>query len=218
MVLSFGRATRLRIKPRPAIAFPADRPLSLSLSPPTTFLDSSTEHNIMATQFIMPKAPGPPHSNFHQPQHNQLPPFQSSHYNPSYRSSPQVSPLSTMSTSTGSSPTSPKPRCARQLPPSYIPAVLRPTQHSCKAPYPRPKAEEGAADDEPPPRSSGSFISLPGLAAIGISRLSRRSTGDSGKCIDGSWNLDQFPEVNGLPSRDHWKVCCHYSFARNPHW
>lgn len=57
------------------------------------------------------------------------------------------------------------------------------------------------------PRSSGSYISLPGLGPINIGRLSRRSTGDSGKCLDGGLNLDLFPEVKSQPTRKHWKVC-----------
>lgn len=139
---------------------------------------------------------------------------------------PQISPLST---SNNTSPTSPKSQYhTRQVRPLYIPAVLRPNEHpsrevSSKA-KPRGKADpdgdsyaaggEGAVDDEDEEdaegrrvmRSSGSFISMSGLGAFGFGRLSRRTTNDSAKCVDGAWNLDLFPEVTELPSRDHWKV------------
>ncbi len=164
----------------------------------------------MATDFIMPRLPDPPQNAFFQAHHQQQPiSFQSHNYHP------QISPLST---SSNASPTSSlKPYHTRQVRPLYIPAVLRPTEHPSKAPPPpKHKAENdgsgggsgaGANDDDKVLRSSGSFISLPGLGSIGIGRLTRRSTNDSGKCLDASWNLDLFPEVKGLPSRTHWKVC-----------
>ncbi|CAK7197567.1 Zn finger protein [Sporothrix eucalyptigena] len=117
----------------------------------------------------------------------------------------------------------------RQVRPLYIPAVLRPNEHPSR----EGQAKAGGASDNGSSssainedgddlddqdddsqssrrsgglRSSGSFISLPGLGAFGIGRLSRRSTNDSGKCVDSSWNLDQFPDVTGFPSRSHWKA------------
>ncbi|KAK3379405.1 hypothetical protein B0T24DRAFT_154774 [Lasiosphaeria ovina] len=128
---------------------------------------------------------------------------------------PQISPLST---SGSSSPTSPRPGIARQIRPMYMPAVLRPTEFPSKAPEPQAKPEDEADADDQPLRSSNSFMSLPGLSAFG--RLSRRSTGDSGKCVNGDWNLDLFPEPTGPPTRKHWKcdqessVCDHTTCKR----
>ena len=138
---------------------------------------------------------------------------------------PQISPLST---SNNGSPNSPQANInyhGNRVRPMYMPAVLRPNEHPSRE-LPAgaidntsavgDSSEDGDAldDDETASRrsggvhSSGSFISLPGLGAFGIGRLSRRSTNDSGKCMgDKNWNLDSFPEVNGLPSRNHWKVC-----------
>ncbi|CAK7266073.1 Zn finger protein [Sporothrix epigloea] len=118
----------------------------------------------------------------------------------------------------------------RQVRPLYIPAVLRPNEHPSR----EGQAKAGAAIDNgsngnsfatsddsndlelADDGSSGSWrsgsirlnnsnLSLPGLSAFGIGRLSRRSTNDSISCIDSSWNLDLFPDVSGSPSRDHWK-------------
>ncbi|CAK7221840.1 Zn finger protein [Sporothrix curviconia] len=117
----------------------------------------------------------------------------------------------------------------RQVRPLYIPAVLRPNEHPSREGQTKARAAsdnnsgnssaigdsgddlDDQDDDSQSSRrsgglrSSGSFISLPGLGAFGIGRLSRRSTNDSGKCVDSSWNLDQFPDVTGVPSRSHWK-------------
>ena len=117
---------------------------------------------------------------------------------------PQISPLST---SNNASPTSPKSYHTRQLRPMYMPAVLRPTEYPSRTPPTKTKPEnEADEDDDAGLRSSGSFISLPGLAALGIGRLNRRSTGDKNTSMRASWNMDLFPEVKGMPSRSHWKV------------
>jgi len=157
----------------------------------------------MATDFIMPRMPDPSQAHYYHTQQQQLPAQYQAPVYPT-NSSANISPLST----SNSSPTSPKSTYhARRLQPLYMPAVLRPTEHPSRAP---PKPKQPKADneslDERTPRSSGSFISLPGLGSLNIGRLSRRSTGDSGKVIEDDWNWDLFPEVKGLPSRQHWKV------------
>ncbi|KAJ2996048.1 hypothetical protein NUW58_g1099 [Xylaria curta] len=58
-------------------------------------------------------------------------------------------------------------------------------------------------DDDRPMSSANSFMNLSGLGAWG--RLSRRSTGDNGKCVESEWNLDLFPKPTAPPTRDHWK-------------
>ncbi|KAK0621356.1 hypothetical protein B0T17DRAFT_508711 [Bombardia bombarda] len=163
----------------------------------------------MATDFVMPRLPDHQQHNHYQ----QQPPFQQvspipTPYSPSTTQTPQISPLSTSS----NSPTSPKSYITRQIRPLYMPAVLRPTEFPSKASS-RAKTEDVEEPAERALRPNSSFISLSGLSALG--RLSRRSTGDSGKCMDGNWNLDLFPKPTGGPSRRHWKpdqessVCDH---------
>ncbi|KAK3939902.1 vacuolar segregation protein pep7 [Diplogelasinospora grovesii] len=120
-------------------------------------------------------------------------------YTPNYIT-PQISPLST---SGNVSPTSPKNYVTRHAPPMYMPAVLRPTEFPSKAPLPKPKVNPQRDAEERSLRPNSSYLSLAGLGGFG--RLSRRSTGDSGKCVDGNWNLDMFPKPTGLPTRKHWK-------------
>lgn len=86
-----------------------------------------------------------------------------------------------------------------------MPAVLRPTEYPSSA-HPA-KASPGfdeADDDERAARSSGSFTSLSGI--LSLRRLSRQ---DSVKAVDWDWDLSNYPKVNGLPTRRHWKVRAH---------
>lgn len=168
----------------------------------------------MATDFIMPRLPDQQQAAFYQPQ---MPTYSPTYSQPQAQAplpvyppqppqqqcNPQISPLST---SNNASPTSPRSYHGRQMRPLYMPAVLRPTEFPSKAPTQKPKPKPSAEEDEDDKalRSSGSFISLSGLSALG--RLSRRSTGDSGKCVDGNWNLDMFPVPKGSPTMEHWKV------------
>jgi len=150
----------------------------------------------MATEFVMPRLP--------DQQQYQQGPFQHAPISTGYQPSapyttPQISPLST---SGNASPTSPSKKfITRQIRPLYMPAVLRPTEFPSKAPS-RPKTEEEDLAEEESLQPNRSLISLPSLG-----KLSRRSTGDSGKCFDGDWNLDLFPKPTGTPTRKHWKVC-----------
>lgn len=167
----------------------------------------------MATDFIMPRIPGQqqqqsfyPHQQHHRQhhpyRHQQQSSFQPNPIPTGYNS--QVSPPSTPG---NASPTSPKNYITRQIRPLYVPAVLRPTEFPSKAPPTRPKPEiEDEASDESL-RHSNSFMSLGGLSGLSaFGRLSRRSTADSTKSVDGSWNLDLFPKPTGAPTRKHWKV------------
>lgn len=148
---------------------------------------------------------------------------------------PQISPLSTSNSGSPNSSKPINSNNGnyhtRQARPLYIPAVLRPNEHPSREGQAKggnasdhssgnsSAVGDGSEDDDDQDddsqtsrrsgglRSSGSFISLPGLGAFGIGLLSRRSTNDSGKCVDTNWNLDQFPDVTGFPSRSHWKVC-----------
>ncbi|KAK0646628.1 hypothetical protein B0T16DRAFT_391028 [Cercophora newfieldiana] len=175
----------------------------------------------MATEFVMPRAPD------HQQQQQANPQlFQQSsgftqaiptHHNNNSNANnqPQISPLSTPG---NASPTSPKNYLGRPIRPLYMPAVLRPNEFPSKAPPPRPKPEDDDGAEERTLRPNSSFISLGGLSALG--RLSRRSTGDSGKCVDDQLNLNSFPKPTGTPTRKHWKpdqestVCDHATCKR----
>lgn len=121
---------------------------------------------------------------------------------PGFNNSADISPLST---SNSTSPVSPKNYHGRQVRPLYMPAVLRPTEYPSSPALPKasPGAEE-VDDDERVVRSSGSFTSLSGI--LSLSRLSRRSTGDSGKVVDWDWDMSNYPKVDGQPTRRHWKV------------
>ncbi|KAJ4425068.1 Zn finger protein [Gnomoniopsis sp. IMI 355080] len=129
-----------------------------------------------------------------QPQQRVSPPFASN--------SSDISPLST---SNNTSPVSPKNYHGRQVRPLYMPAVLRPNEFPAGAHVPKasPTGEE-VDDDERVVRSSGSFTSLSGI--LSLSRLSRRSTNDSGKVVDWNWDLSNYAPVSGEPTRRHWKA------------
>ena len=149
-----------------------------------------------------------------------------------------TSPLSTGNASPvnnyPSTPTSPRARDSRKKFDGYgyIPAVLRPTEYPSKPII----ASKGSQSEDSTPfgslrRSSNSFISL--AAGFAAQRLSRRSTGDSGKSFaEGEIDVDLFPDVTGEPTRKHWKVsyfnCCsvdkagwfdgrHFSFFEQTH-
>ncbi|GJC86740.1 FYVE-type zinc finger-containing protein C9B6.03 [Colletotrichum liriopes] len=126
----------------------------------------------------------------------------------SFQTVPQPQPFrnrtSPLSTPHDGSPTSPKSCLTESVRPVYVPAVLRPNKHHSKKPR-TPKAEDLDGEDLLClRRSNSSFISLPGFSVLG-QKLSRRSTGDSGKVIDLELDADLFPQVTGEPTRKHWK-------------
>ncbi len=170
----------------------------------------------MATGFIMPRLPAEQQqpSLYYTPTQHQRQQYRA-HQQASFQPSPiptaypassqRNSPVSPLSTPGSTSPIQSKNYITHQNRPLYVPAVLRPTEFPSKEPSvrPRPEDDDDAAEDSL--RHNGSFMSLGGLSAFG--RLSRRSTGDSAKCVDGIWNLDHFPKPTGAPTRQHWKVC-----------
>ncbi|KAB5570122.1 hypothetical protein GE09DRAFT_696645 [Coniochaeta sp. 2T2.1] len=191
-------------------------------------------------QQVLPTFPSP--SAQQQPQQQQQP----QHMSHSTSSTQQISPLSTSGSAGAASPTttsSPKAYHTRQIRPLYMPAVLRPTEHPSKAPLTRRTTDsttgnnrasesndgiDGGDADGRTLRSNSSFITLSGALLVGR-RLSRRSTGDSGKGgLDndgqGEWecgDLDAFPAPKGLPTREHWKpdnestICDHPACRRH---
>lgn len=168
----------------------------------------------MATDFIMPRMPGQqqqapyyaPQQQQRQQYRAQQPSFQPSQITTAQPSpaSQYNSPVSPLSTSGNISPSTHKGYISRQPRPLFVPAVLRPTEFPSKEPPPEPSPREDDETSEQTLRPNSSFMNLGGLTPFG--RLSRRSTGDSAKCLDGNWNLDQFPEPTGAPTRLHWKV------------
>lgn len=169
----------------------------------------------MATDLIMPTIPGDPHQ-MPQPKStfSHLPPQRPQHMRslsyqvpPQQPSSNQVSPLSTsVERQHASTPSSPKGYHTRRCRPTYMPAVLRPNSDFI------PQKMDGAfapgranTIGAMPETTSGSFLGMPGISAIS-QRLNRRTTGDSAKYLKGNWDLDIFPEVTDVPSRQHWKV------------
>ncbi|KAK4230864.1 vacuolar segregation protein pep7 [Podospora fimiseda] len=163
----------------------------------------------MAADLVMPQLPAyqqqQPHFYSPQKQQHGFRPQQSQVYQPSpiptpYHSSKnknQVSPLST----SGDSPTSPKSYMAHETSKAYIPAVLRRNQFPpINLPTKSDPEDEESRTNEQGLRPNSSFMSLGPLG-----RLSRRSTGDSTKLVDGTWNLDAFPKPTGLPTKKNWK-------------
>jgi len=155
-----------------------------------------------------------------QQQQQQHGPFQPAPIATAYPASTQLnSPVSPLGTPGSISPTNSKNYITRQIRPLYVPAVLRPTEFPSKGPPVHAEPEDEYGTTEEALRPNGSFMSLGGLSAFG--RLSRRSTGDSAKCVDSIWNLDQFPKPTGAPTRDHWKpdqesaICDHATCKRH---
>lgn len=119
---------------------------------------------------------------------------------------PQLSPLAThsehMHSSTPPSPTRTSMNGSSR--PLYMPAVLRPNYEFPPAPLSKSPggSSDSGASDTTLRRTNTGLLSLTGLGA----RLSRRSTMESRKSVEGEWNLDTYPEVRGQPTRQHWKV------------
>ncbi|OLN81825.1 FYVE-type zinc finger-containing protein C9B6.03 [Colletotrichum chlorophyti] len=158
----------------------------------------------MATDLIMPTAADQRVPSFYP---SDRPPFSHARSH-SFQTAPQPQPfrqrVSPLSTPHDGSPTSPKSCMTDSVRPVYIPAVLRPNKHHSKMPR-TPKPEDMDGEDLLClRRSNSSFISLPGFSVLG-QKLSRRSTGDSGKVVDLELDPDLFPQVNGEPTRKHWK-------------
>ncbi|OAQ70482.1 zinc finger domain-containing protein [Pochonia chlamydosporia 170] len=163
----------------------------------------------MAAELIMPTLPGdqPQSRHFLPNQQLQRPHHTRSH---SYQvpRGPQISPLDTSGMPQNqvySTPPSPKGRHGGR--PMYMPAVLRPCDEFPSRKVTRCKtagSTSSSDSDSTLRRANTAIMGIPGLSLFG-QRLSRRSTGESGKTLDGEWKLDSFPEVSGLPTRLHWK-------------
>lgn len=92
--------------------------------------------------------------------------------------------------------------------PLYMPAVLRPNyEFPPQQPLSRsPGSSSDSGSDTTLRRTNtANLLSLAGLGAIG-NRLSRRSTMESTKSLEGQWDLATYPDVTSQPTRKHWKV------------
>lgn len=93
-----------------------------------------------------------------------------------------------------------------------MPAVLRPTQYPSSVHSVKTSATGESDDEDRQIHSSSSFTSL--FAISGLSKLSRKPTGDSAHAVDWDWDLANYPKVNGQPTRRHWKVRSDKKHAR----
>ncbi|TQV92403.1 hypothetical protein V2A60_007096 [Cordyceps javanica] len=102
--------------------------------------------------------------------------------------------------------------------PLYMPAVLRPNyEFPPQQPLSRsPGASSDSGSDSTLRRTNtANLLSLTGLGAIGH-RLSRRSTIESSKSLEGDWDLTTYPDVTSPPTRKHWKPDTESSICDDP--
>lgn len=177
----------------------------------------------MAADLIMPTLPGDqPQSRHFLP--NQQRPHHTRSQSYQVPKGPQISPLDTSGMPQNqvySTPPSPNGQHFNHGGrPMYMPAVLRRCDEFPSRKVTRCKTASSTSStdsDSTLRRANTAIMSIPGLSLFG-QKLSRRSTGESGKTLDGEWKLDSFPEVTGLPTRTHWKVSIstesHGSYSR----
>ncbi|OAA53685.1 Zinc finger, FYVE-type [Cordyceps fumosorosea ARSEF 2679] len=102
--------------------------------------------------------------------------------------------------------------------PLYMPAVLRPNyEFPPQQPLSRsPGSSSDSGSDSTLRRTNtANLLSLTGLGAIGH-RLSRRSTTESSKSLEGDWDLAMYPDVTSPPTRKHWKPDTESSICDDP--
>ena len=166
----------------------------------------------MAADLVMPTLPGDQHFSHIFPERPHHTRAHSYHVQPG----PQISPLSTEEQNCQNASTPASPRSSyqsRHVRPLYIPAVLRPNEFpvkriatKCKTPDGAGTPDSGSETDYTLRRSSSSFVGMTGLGVLS-QRLARRPNGDRDRNLDGDWDLELFPPVTALPTKDHWKVC-----------
>ncbi|KAL6869548.1 Zn finger protein [Amphichorda felina] len=178
----------------------------------------------MTAELIMPTLPGDQHQH-HAPQPRQNPQRPQHLRSLSYQVQPtshhQISPLSTSDESqkhTASVPGSPKAYHGRHCRPMYMPAVLRPnsdfTQKLTRASTTQSASHRPDGEYTTGRRLSNGLMNVTGLAMI--QRLSRRSTAESDNQPEGGWDLELFPAVTDLPTRNHWKPDAEASICDDP--
>lgn len=100
--------------------------------------------------------------------------------------------------------------------PLYIPAVLRPTERPQRySNLTRQGRASGATSPLTPPLSAGNSFDgkdagiLANVTPDGMPRRCRDNdalTQGVTRIVTDEWNQDNFEDVTGLPTRDHWKV------------
>ncbi|KAG6040873.1 hypothetical protein E4U41_006785 [Claviceps citrina] len=147
--------------------------------------------------------------NTHQPYHTRSHSYQ-------VPVGPQISPLDTSASGTPQTPAyspPPSPLSRHFLQnggrPMYMPAVLRRCDEfpSHKVTRCRTAGSTSSSEsDSTLKRANTVLMSIPGLSMLG-QHLARRSASEGNRtlCLDGDWELDSFPPVTGMPTRNHWK-------------
>ncbi|KAG5929948.1 hypothetical protein E4U53_002333 [Claviceps sorghi] len=145
------------------------------------------------------------YGNFHHRPHHA--PSQAHQVSPGH----QISPLDTSGLPQSplfSTPSSPN---AQQKPlvgsrPMYMPAVLRRCDEFPPTEVTRCRtggSTSSTDSDSTFKRANTVLMSIPGLSVLG-QHLARRPTPET-MTLEGDWKLDSFPQVAGLPTREHWK-------------
>lgn len=131
-----------------------------------------------------------------------------------------ISPTSPRTASTSTSPGR-WPHSSRQIKPPktplYIPAVLRPTENPSRhrptkstssTSVSRNLASSSASPITPPSSADSSWDAREGQKSM-EDTIQQRLMASEGikRIVTDEWNNDNFENVTGAPTRDHWKVC-----------
>ena len=117
-------------------------------------------------------------------------------------------PSSTTPPSTNSSPTNVMRQAYQAKQCGYIPAALRPTEMPTpkqKRPMTPPRSAHSSVDSQV---SRGSFLLSKSMPATPVDDMSSFMApyGAVTRVVTDEWN-DDFGNVTGMPTRNHWKVC-----------
>ncbi|RFU75526.1 zinc finger, fyve-type [Trichoderma arundinaceum] len=163
----------------------------------------------MAAQLIMPSVPGAQQQSRHFLPNGRRPHTHNRSQSFQLPPGPQLSPNSSNGFHDGphavSTPPSPKSQHVSHVRPVYMPAALRPNDEFPSRPLTKSRSGDSSSDsgsDITLRRSNTGFMSLGGLVG---QRLGRRPSEGGKSSFDGEWNLDLFPDVTDLPTRQHWK-------------
>ncbi|KAG5979553.1 hypothetical protein E4U55_005035 [Claviceps digitariae] len=185
--------------------------MAAQLIMPTLPADQQQSRHFLPNMHTYRCSPGHTYSNLHYRPHHD--PTQSHQVSPG----PQVSPLDTSAvpsqSPTCSTPPSPTIQLKYCRPPLYMPAVLRrcdefpPTEVTrCRT----AGSTSSGGSDSTFKRANNILMSIPGLSIIGQHLARRPSCEKKNMTLEGDWKLDSFPQVDGMPTRKHWKVKSHF--------
>ncbi len=172
----------------------------------------------MAAQLIMPTLPSEQHQSRHflpdhRPGHARSQSYNLASAGPRFQINTDVANTGGHYASTPPSPrghSGTRSNIHSSARPLYMPAVLRPNYEFPPQQPPLSRSPGGSSDSGSDTTlrrtNTANLLSLTGLGAIGH-RLSRRSTMESSKSLEGDWDLATYPDVKSPPTRKHWKVC-----------